>query len=63
MVRIVGKDLSYAKQITCKSCGCILEYNLGEVKSHHGRDYSGGPDGCEWVDCPNCRQQVIIRSW
>lgn len=63
MVKVVGKDESAVKRITCRSCASILEYTLSEVKSCHGTDYGGGPDGAEWVDCPNCGHQAIIRSW
>lgn len=63
MVKVVGKDESAVKHITCKSCASILEYTLTEVKSYHGTDYGGGSDGAEWVYCPNCGHEAIIRSW
>lgn len=63
MVKVVGRDESAVKRVTCRSCAAILEYNLSEVKSQHGRDYGGGPDGMEWVDCPNCGKPAVIRSW
>lgn len=63
MVKVVGKDESTVKRITCRSCASILEYTLSEVKSCHGTDYGGGPDGAERVDCPNCGRLAIIRSW
>lgn len=51
------------KRITCCHCGAKLEYVPNDVKERHGRDYGGGPDGEEWVDCPNCNKKAIIRSW
>lgn len=63
MVKVVGRDETAVKRITCRSCASVLEYTLSEVKSRHGTDYGGGPDGAEWVDCPNCGRQAIIRSW
>lgn len=63
MVKVVGRDESAVKRITCRGCASILEYKLCEVKKYSGTDYSGGSDGCEWVDCPNCGHQAIIRSW
>lgn len=63
MVKIVGRDESAVKRITCRKCATILEYTLSEVKEQHGTDYSGGPDGRKWVDCPNCGGQAVIRSW
>jgi len=63
MVKVVGRDESAVKRVTCRSCASILEYNLSEVKEYHGKDYSGGSDGMEWVDCPNCGRKAILRSW
>lgn len=63
MVKIVGKVEAVTKHVTCRSCGSILEYTLSEVKSYHGKDYGGGPDGMDWVDCPNCGHKATIRSW
>lgn len=63
MVKVVGKDEKAVKRVTCKSCASILEYTLSEVKEYHGTDYGGGPDGQEWVDCPNCGKRAVIRSW
>jgi len=56
-------DESVVKKVICKNCGATLEYVPNDVKSYHGTDYSGGPDGQEWVDCPNCDKKAIIRSW
>ena len=63
MAKVVGRDESAVKRITCKNCASILEYTLSEVQEYSGIDYSGGPDGCEWVVCPNCGNNAIIRSW
>lgn len=63
MVQVVGKDASLVKRITCKNCASMLVYTLSEVKTINGRDYSGGPDGREYIKCPSCNKQVIIRSW
>lgn len=56
-------DKSVVKRIVCKNCGAKLEYLPVDVKSRHGTDYGGGPDGAEWVDCPKCNQPAVIRSW
>lgn len=63
MVEIVGVDPAQKHRITCKGCASILEYTKSEVKQCNGRDYSGGSDGQEWIDCPKCGKKVIIRSW
>jgi len=56
-------DPSVVKRVVCRSCGATLEYTPNDVQSRHGTDYSGGPDGEEWVDCPKCNKKAIIRSW
>lgn len=63
MVEILGEDEKAYKYITCKNCAAKLRYTPSEVKESHGTDYGGGPDGDEWIDCPRCGKQVIIRSW
>lgn len=63
MAKVVGYDEAAKKRVTCKQCSAIVEYTDHEVKSYSGTDYGGGPDGQEWVDCPNCGGRAIIRSW
>lgn len=63
MVKIIGEAPEAVKQATCKHCAAILEYTQSEVKRYNGRDYSGGPDGKEWITCPRCVNKVILRSW
>ena len=52
-----------AKRVTCRNCGATLEYVPNDVMERHGTDYGGGPDGSEWIVCPNCRKNVTLRSW
>ncbi len=59
----VGADPSVVKQVICRQCGATLEYVPIDVKKYEGRDYSGGPDGHTWIDCPNCSNKVILTSW
>lgn len=65
MVEVLSKepDPRIAKEVSCGDCGARLRYVPREIKSYHGTDYSGGPDGQEWVDCPNCGGRAVIRSW
>jgi hypothetical protein len=65
MARVVGQDPGVAKRKSCRGCGSIVEYYINDVKRRDGRDYSGGADGEEWVDCPNegCGHKIILRSW
>ncbi len=59
----VKPDASVVKQVICKQCGAKLEYVPNDVESYHGTDIGGGPDGQEWIDCPNCGHRVVLRSW
>jgi hypothetical protein len=63
MVKIIGEAPEAFKQTVCKKCATRLEYTESEVKSYHGTDYSGGPDGQDWIICPKCGSKVILRSW
>ncbi len=63
MVRIVGESKEVFKKAVCRNCAAELEYTPSEVKARHGKDYSGGADGQEWIDCPRCGKKVILRSW
>ncbi len=64
-VRVIktDPDETVKKRVVCGHCGATLEYVPNDVKSYHGTDYSGGPDGKEWVVCPNCGREATIRSW
>lgn len=69
MAEIIGFDENSKSRITCKKsysepgCGAIIAYNRTDIKEYHGKDYSGGSDGREWIVCPNCQKQIILRSW
>ena len=51
------------KRVKCKDCGASIGYLPSDVKSYHGTDYGGGPDGNERIVCPNCSEDIILRSW
>ena len=63
MVKVVGDDPEAVRRATCKGCAARLEYTLSEVQERHGTDYSGGPDGREWILCPRCGLDVVLRAW
>ena len=65
MVKVIdkGPDPSVVKTILCKFCGAKLEYVPYDITRYDGTDMGGGPDGKEWIVCPNCKKDVIIRSW
>lgn len=63
MVKVIGTDPKVYKTITCRKCASMLEYLPIDVKEYSCRDYSGGSDGKEWIVCPTCNNEVIIRAW
>ena len=65
MIKVISikPSKTVVKRITCKACGATLEYTPVDVKRYSGTDIGGGPDGREWIECPNCKNDVTIRSW
>lgn len=63
MVKVIGEAPEVFKQTVCRHCAAKLEYTPGDVKARHGKDYSGGSDGAEYVECPRCGSEVILKAW
>lgn len=65
MARVIKEAPRKEKKIVCEHCGRTIAYVKNDIKSYHGRDISGGPDGCEWIKCPGdkCKKDIILRSW
>lgn len=63
MPRTIKVGKKREKRVTCKECGSIIGYFKEEVKVYSGTDISGGPDGQEWIVCPECNENIILRSW
>ena len=51
------------KRTECESCGALVGYVKNDIHAYHGTDMSGGPDGQEWINCPQCKKKIILRSW
>ncbi len=64
MARVVEGKPPVEKEIVCRNgCGLTIAYVQNDVQSCHGTDIGGGPDGAEWIICPNRKKQILIRSW
>jgi hypothetical protein len=63
MIKVIGESPEAVKQTVCRHCAAKLEYTPSDVKERHGTDYGGGPDGKEWIDCPRCNHEVVLRAW
>jgi hypothetical protein len=54
---------SVVKRIVCDECGATLEYVPKDVKRYDGTDIGRRPDGMKWVDCPNCKNKIVLDRW
>ena len=66
MPKVISRkpEKSVLKTVICKDgCGAKIEYVPNDVKRRDGTDIGGGPDGAEWVDCPDCGKKAVIRAW
>jgi hypothetical protein len=66
-MRILSKEPMLAAKAEhikiCPHCAFVIAYLQKDVKEYSGRDWAGGSDGQEWVNCGNCNEKIIIRSW
>jgi hypothetical protein len=63
MARVISEIPRVEKHALCHSCGCTVAYVKNDIQEYHGTDYSGGPDGQEWINCPGCFKKIVLRSW
>lgn len=41
-------------QITCERCGSVLEYDFDDVYT--------GADGCKFITCPVCGEEIMLEN-
>ena len=63
MPEVIGTDPRFLKQCSCKNCASMIRYTDSELHRIEGKDYTGSPDGKEFIICPVCHREIIIRSW
>lgn len=56
MAKVVGKDDTKLKRITCEGCTSIIEYIPNEVQCRS----DGDGDVTHWITCPCCNKDVFI---
>lgn len=56
-MKIIKEGVRPVKRVTCKVCGCVFEYNSGDVD---GNIDDGGVD--YFVECPCCESIVKISD-
>ncbi len=60
-IRKVGKDSNLKRRVTCKRCASILEYLPVDIKVSGGY-CMGEYDTWSYIDCPECKAKVDIKS-
>jgi DNA-directed RNA polymerase subunit RPC12/RpoP len=63
MARILPEVPRKEKTTTCRGCGHTVAYVENDIKVRNGTDYSGGPDGEEWINCPGCSYKIVLKAW
>ena len=65
MVTVVSKGphQSVVKEIVCCHCGSTLEYVPRDVKQRTVSDYTGDREIVYYIECPECNEQVTVRSY
>jgi len=64
MPKVVGKDESVIKRITCRNCGAINEYVPHDVHTlYQGRDITGCSEGTKGFNCAGCDKEIVTESW
>lgn len=63
MVKVISTvpHKSVVKEVVCKHCGATLEYTPNDVVENHWKDYSGDSNITQFIVCPNCSKEAIIR--
>lgn len=61
MVKVVGRDETAVKRVTCRGCASILEYTPSETFEETHYDYGGGSDTYSKITCSKCNKKVTVR--
>lgn len=58
MVKIVGRNDSAVKRVSCWNCASILEYTRMETLCRMVTDYGGSREKYTYINCPSCGKEV-----
>lgn len=62
-IKVIGRDSTLAKQVTCRHCGAVNEYLPIDVRElYRGKDIDGGTSVSEGFNCGQCHNEIIVRS-
>ena len=60
MVKVIGKNSAMIKETTCSQCASKLEYTNSEAKTRSRTDYTGDTSSWQYIECPECKHEVIV---
>jgi len=60
-VKKVGQDKTKKRKATCKNCGAKLEFYQKDVKTQALYSMCEFDGSYDYVDCPQCKQQVKVK--
>lgn len=65
MVRLISVEPNpmVEKDATCRGCGAKMKYVPNDVRNRSYKDYTGCSEVVEFINCPNCAQEVIVRQY
>jgi DNA-directed RNA polymerase subunit RPC12/RpoP len=65
MVTVVSKQPhhSVVKETVCRNCGSVLQYVPRDIKQRTVSDYLGDRDIINYIECPECNEQVTVRGY
>ena len=56
-------DHEVVKRVSCRHCGVRLEYVPNDITKRVTKDYDGGTAVTEYITCPSCVKEVVVREW
>ena len=61
MPTIIGTDQQFVRRCTCLKCASIIEYTENETRERRS-SYMGESCTETVIDCPKCKNVIILRS-
>jgi hypothetical protein len=55
-------DESVILRRVCGTCGATLEFVPLDIQSYQHTDMGGGTDAVKYVECPQCKNRVILEA-
>ncbi len=62
-VKVVSESPQRPKRSRCSKCTYTLEYIGVDVQVREDMDYAEGCDTRYFIECPNCKEHVLVGAW